>query len=177
MCNSDPLSHPRIRRNWKWDYLGKICGGTSCLMEWMLRHTWLCEGSMSVIRMAYTWYPILPSQLRQSVTENCAESFACLQGSYWSLLTADVSVPPLKLHIWEMSYSTHGHTYACLLCCFFFNIVEISMEGASKVSLDTRASYIFWEQDNYLPKQLSSLWRRSGQGYFLSWPQMVTFTW
>lgn len=75
-----------------------------------------------------------------------------LQGSYWGLLSADVSVPSLKLHIWEMSYSGHFHAF------FFFNIVEISIEGASKVALDTRASYIFWEQDNYLHKQLSSLW-------------------
>lgn len=78
----------------------------------------------------------------------------------------------------ELQYTwPHLCLFVVVFFVFFFNIVEISMEGASKVALDTRASYIFWEQDNYLPKQLSSLWRRSGQGYFLSWPQMVTFTW
>lgn len=99
-----------------------------------------------------------------------AERYRVLAGSLTCCrphMEAEALLMPLFL-LWNFTFVRRVLVHVATLLClrFFLNIVKRSMEGASKVALGTRASYIFWEQDNYLPKQLSSLWRRSGQGYF-----------
>lgn len=117
VCNSVPLSCTRRSPNWRWDNLSKICGRTSCLMEWMLWHTLVCKGSTPVIRMAYTRYPSFPSKHQQRVTENFTGSHISCRTHVRLLLTADISVPRLIFEVsWLiMSYSAHGQSYACFV--------------------------------------------------------------